>query len=105
MSQKPETKFRTKVVDPFLKTLKNCYAESIQQISIRGTSDKKLCINGWYVALELKSLDGKLSPLQQFKLNEVIRTGGIAIACNPNNWEATKELLTAIDKGEGKWKR
>lgn len=97
---KNETRFRTSKVDPFLKTLKNTFSESIQQVSINGSADKHLCIRGKFVALELKAKGGKVSGLQRFKLNEVNRCGGYALVADPDNWEEIKQLLSKLDKGE-----
>lgn len=96
---KPETRFRQGKVLPFLKTLKNTWFEPIQQKAINGSPDYMLCVWGRFVALELKSRGGKVSALQQHKLNEINRTGGIAIIADPDNWENAKQLLSAMDGG------
>ena len=102
---KPETKFRQNQVLPFLQKLKNTYYESIQQLAISGSPDIILCVWGRFVALELKSKEGKLEPLQKYKLNEIKRTGGIALRVSPQNWEEVKENLSLMDQTkEEAWK-
>jgi hypothetical protein len=104
---KPETRFRINQVDPFLKKLKGIWAESIQQVSISGTPDKLMCIRGKFVALELKSDDGELSPLQKDKRFLIERAGGVYIAASPTgkapetvSWEEAKVVLCGL---AGEW--
>jgi hypothetical protein len=44
-----------------------------------GTSDLIACINGRYVALEIKGRGDTLKPMQAEKLKQVIRAGGIGM--------------------------
>ena len=97
---KPETKFRLSKVDPFLKTLKNSWFTTVQQVSITGTPDKLGCCAGRFVALELKSAGGKLGKLQEYNLHKVMGAGGVALVAHPGNWEDVKMLLTKLDQGE-----
>ena len=94
---KPETAFRKNRVIPFLKTLRNTYFEPIQQISISGSPDFMLCVNGHFVALELKASDQKPRPLQEKRLSDVVRAGGLALVADPNNWELIKKQLSDLD--------
>lgn len=86
------------VVRPFLKTLKNTHAMSIQQIGLSGSPDYVLCANGVFVALELKAPKGRVSPLQNFNLQRVKECGGIAIVASPVNWESVKTFLQKLDE-------
>ena len=96
---------RINQVYPFLKALKNIHFFSIQQQSLCGHPDILMVLNGWFVALELKSENGKPRPLQQYHLDEVEKAGGISIYANEENWEDVKILLTEISKGEGQWNK
>jgi hypothetical protein len=97
---KPETRFRQGRVIPFLKTLKNTKYFSVQQVAISGTPDQLLCCAGTFVALELKAIDGVLSGLQRYNLQQVRRCGGVAIVADPNNWPKVKQILRALDEGD-----
>ena len=103
MAQKTETVFRQNQVIPFLKTLRNTWFEPIQQKAIVGSPDFVLCVQGRFVALELKADSGSLSKLQEFKLAKITSSGGHSLVAAPNNWVAIKEQLSAMDQGE-KWK-
>lgn len=96
----PERKFRTTKVDPFLKSLGNCKDFSIQQVALRGVPDKLCCINGFFVAIEIKAEKGKLSKLQEFTLKQVKKANGVAMVVSPANWDQAKELLLKISEYE-----
>jgi len=96
---KPETSFRRNKVDPFLKSLKNCYFDAIAQKGKSGSPDYYLCINGYFVALEVKSEGGALTALQDYTLKKVVFRGrGISLVAYPENWDEVKDKLSKLDK-------
>lgn len=97
---KSETAFRQYRVIPFLKNLKNTVYFPIQQQAISGTPDFLLCCRGRFVALELKSQDGKVSKLQQYNLDEVERCDGVSLVANPMNWGKVEAILRRLDEGD-----
>lgn len=97
---KDETKFRQGKVIPFLKTLKNTVYFPIQQASINGTPDFFVCINGVFIALELKAEKGHLSKLQAYQLKRILDCGGVSLVARPDNWEETKIFLSKVDREE-----
>lgn len=102
-SMKPETKFRTNQVRPFLKRLKNTFFMGIQQVAICGDPDFVLCVRGHFVALELKAAGEKPRPLQEHKLNQIEKAGGIRIVASPENWDDVKQHLLEMSGGIEKW--
>lgn len=100
MAQKPETKFRQNAVIPFLKTLKNTFFEPVQQVAINGSPDFVLCVHGRFVALELKAPGERPRKLQDYKLAQVERTGGLRLVADPDNWEEIKQTLSEMDKSK-----
>ena len=89
---KRESLFRIKVVE-FLHTLRKTHPFSVQQLSIQGTPDLLVCINGCFVAIELKAVGGKVSKLQEYHLRKIMEAGGISLVASPLNWEDTKATL------------
>lgn len=65
-----------------------------------GIPDLIGCINGKFVAIEVKASDGKLSPLQVRTLNKITCAGGYAVAVYPEQFNELKENLISISKGE-----
>lgn len=96
---KPETKFRQNQVLPFLKSLKNSVYFPIQQMGLSGDPDFIGVACGLFVGLELKTDRGKLSPLQDYKRNQIQEKGGIYIVARPLNWEITRRNLQLLDEG------
>lgn len=96
---KNETKFRKRVTE-FLETLENCVQESIQQVAIRGSFDKILCIQGRYVGAELKDETGRPDALQMFKIKRIRNVAkGIAFIWRPQNHEDIKKFLSLLNAG------
>lgn len=62
----------------------------------RGTPDVLACLDGRFIAIEVKA-PGKMSTvseLQQFQLDKIAATGGIAIAAD--NLEKVKEIIHKV---------
>lgn len=96
MSQKPETRFRKRVTSA-LDKLPRTYYFSVQQIARRGDPDIVLCINGSFVALELKASAQEMpTPLQRRKLEWILDAEGIAFVVYPENWDEILEYLQIL---------
>jgi hypothetical protein len=98
MAKKPETLIREQF-DEQIKEMSGLWAESIQQISIRGTPDKILCVRGFFAGVELKTEDGELHPLQEYKLKAIKRAGGMAFVLRPSNLTAVVSALRRVAQG------
>lgn len=99
MAQKPETLFKNRI-KPQLESLASTWFVKVQQVAMRGTPDFLLCINGRFVAIELKaSAKDKASKLQEWTLDQISKAGGIALIACPENWAEVKELLINLSKG------
>lgn len=59
----------------------------------RGIPDLLICFKGRFIAIEVKSSGGRLSPLQKNELEEIKKAGGLSFVCNPENFEELKRLL------------
>lgn len=95
MAKKQETLFRQRVVKE-LRTLDNTVIFSIQQRAIRGSPDILLCCNSLFIALELKTDEGDVDPLQEKILNDVSKAKGVALVARPHNWKKCFEMLMEI---------
>ena len=94
MGRKPETELKDKV----LKDLRRlgAYAVKIQQVSINGTADILACLNGRFIALELKSAEGKVSPIQTYNIKNVKKSGGLAYIVTPEDWPTVYKFLKLL---------
>ena len=64
--------------------------------STPGILDLTLCVNGRFVAVELKSEKGKVSVLQEYNIKEIKRCGGIAIVLRPSEFGEFKILIESL---------
>lgn len=64
--------------------------------STPGILDLTLCINGRFVAVELKTETGKTSVLQDYNIKEIRRCGGIAIVLRPSEFENFKKMIEEL---------
>ena len=56
-----------------------------------------MCLNGVFVAIELKKDAGAhIDKLQKYKLSQISQAGGIALVVHPENWETAYQFLQQI---------
>lgn len=82
---------------PHLKALPNTWVVKVQQVGIRGTPDILMCVNGMFVALELKrSMSEEPDQLQQHNLNAINKAKGIGLTLYPENWKEVYGVLQRL---------
>lgn len=96
MARQPESLLKDKVLADLHK-LPKTYAVKIQQVVIRGTPDILACVNGHFVALELKRDEKqRAEPLQLHQLEKILRAGGQTFVVHPLNWPGVLAQLTRL---------
>ena len=58
-----------------------------------GIPDILACINGYFVAIDVKAKNGKPSELQKYHVQKIIDAGGLAIILYPQDWELFVRLV------------
>lgn len=61
-----------------------------------GIPDILCCINGTFVAIEVKASNGRPSELQKLNVKRINKSGGIAIFLYPEGFEQFKEVLEGV---------
>lgn len=80
-----------------LKKLSGCWFFKSNELSLRGIPDIIACINGTFIALELKrSAKARVTKLQLYNLNLLTSAGGYAKVAYPENWEQIYKELKAL---------
>jgi hypothetical protein len=92
LASKKETVFRRKL-QKRLDLIPHSFWESIQQKAIIGTPDILGCIGPFFVAIEVKTNEGKLSELQKLKIGKIQKAGSLALVITPNTMEFDLESL------------
>jgi hypothetical protein len=66
----------------------------VQQVALRGIPDFIVCLNGRFIAIELKKSDkDHPDPLQEWTLDAISNAGGITFVANPTNWFDTLDVI------------
>jgi Holliday junction resolvase len=61
-----------------------------------GIPDIIVCVNGVFLAIECKAGNNKPTALQIRELENIRRSGGVAIVVNEQNWDAVRNLVRSL---------
>ena len=64
--------------------------------STSGTPDILACVNGYFLAIEVKAPEGKPSELQLVKIDEIRKAGGFAYVVYPSGWLKLKDIIDGL---------
>ena len=87
-----ETSFKEKVLAD-LKTLRNCWCLKTMERGRHGTPDLLICLDGKFVAIELKKEGGRVMKIQELTLEKIMAAGGISFVASPSTWVQQFKLL------------
>ena len=88
-----EKAFENKV-KAFLKSIGAYYIKTHgDRFSKVGVPDILACVNGYFVAVEVKAENGKPSELQLYHLEQIENTGGLAFLLYPKDFEQFKQKI------------
>ena len=65
-------------------------------ISKIGVPDLLACINGKFVGLEVKKENGKPSEIQLWNIEQIKKSGGIAMVVKPSDYENIEKLIKKL---------
>lgn len=95
-----EKQFETKI-KKFLKDNGCWYVKYFaNSFTPRGIPDLLCCVNGRFVAIEVKAENGKPSELQYYNCDKIREAGGIALILYPRDFDSFKELIHMLKAGE-----
>lgn len=64
--------------------------------SENGTPDILACVNGCFLAIEVKAPEGKPSELQLAKIADIRKAGGFAYVVYPSGWLKLKAIIDGL---------
>lgn len=74
------------------------YVTHVGQYGKRGVPDLVMCILGLFVTVEVKTVNGKLTPLQEVEGRRIEKAGGIWMCIYGRNEDALEELYGQIEE-------
>lgn len=63
------------------------------QFTKAGVPDILACVNGYFVAVEVKAQNGKPSELQLYTIDKIRQAGGFAMVLYPSAFERFKDFI------------
>lgn len=94
-----ETKFKLKI-RPELEALPHSWWVKTQMVAMRGIPDFLGCVNGLFIALELKVEGKEAEPLQGWIIRKIIQAGGFGVVVTPKLWPDVHSYLNEISRGK-----
>lgn len=92
---KPETLFKDRFA-PHLKCIPFSYWIKTQMVAVLGIPDFLGCVQGRFVAIELKKdAQTKPSKLQKYVMQKIVEAGGLAFVASPEN---ASEVIEALEQ-------
>lgn len=64
--------------------------------STAGTPDILACVNGYFLAIEVKAQSGAPSELQLVKIDQIRKAGGFAYVAYPSGWNKLKDVIDGL---------
>lgn len=100
--KKKETRFKEKV-QADLKSLSNIWFFKSDERAVRGILDVIMCLNSFFVALELKADEDTPAKnhevLQEYNANKIrTKAKGLAFKVTPATWPSIFKVLQGIDR-------
>ena len=98
----PEKRFETKIKE-FLDAEGAYYVKYFANRNTKsGVPDILACVNGYFVAIEVKAEDGTVKPLQEHHLTEIRIAGGFSFALYPSGFDKFKSFIRSLKREEFK---
>lgn len=91
-----EKNFENKIKD-YLKTKNVWFVKYFaNSFTPSGIPDLLCCVNGYFLAIEIKAPKGRPSSLQKFTLEKIRESNGLAIVLYPKDFEDFKILVEKL---------
>lgn len=67
------------------------------QFTKSGVPDILCCVNGYFVAIEVKAPNGRASELQKYNVRKINEAGGFAVVLYPQDFELFEQLIDFLN--------
>jgi hypothetical protein len=106
MSQQSETIFKINVLRDLREITPNIWILKTQERSRRGVPDLVICLEGFFVAIELKIDGEKPDALQRITLDRIQTAEGVSFWTCPASWSKDLGILCQlVEKRKRLWQQ
>lgn len=67
-------------------------------IQREGIPDLLICCNGYFLGVELKAANGKPSKLQEWNIDKIRESNGLAIILYPKQFDDFKDMVNSLNQ-------
>lgn len=94
----PEKKYEMKI-RKFLDGLGAWHLKTFSSgVQRAGIPDLLCCVNGYFVAIEVKAENGRPTPLQMWNIDKIREAGGVAMVLYPDGFDDFKRLMIKLSE-------
>jgi len=76
----------------------NIYAFKVVNATTAGHTDITACVNGIFIAIEVKAENQNPTPLQEYTHKRIIKSKGTVIVVHPSQFDQFKQLILDLKK-------
>ena len=95
----PEAKVKASVVKLLKKYEVYYFFPATHGFGRSGVPDIVCCVNGHFLAIEVKAGTNKPTALQVREIEAIRRCNGVAVVANDENWDMVRELVRKLKEG------
>ena len=64
-----------------------------QERTVKGIPDLLACFKGKFIAIELKVDGEEATPIQKYRIKQIVKAGGLAFVTTPTEWPVHLEII------------
>lgn len=96
MAKTPEGKIKDKVVGILKEEGVYYFFPATHGFGRSGVPDIVCCVNGYFLAIEVKAGTNKPTALQVREIEAIRRCNGVAVVANDENWDMVRALVQEL---------
>jgi Holliday junction resolvase len=100
MASTPEKKVKDKVVGILKEEEVYYFFPATHGFGRSGVPDIVCCVNGHFLAIEVKAGTNKPTALQVREIEAIRRSNGVAVVANDENWDMVRGLVRKLKESK-----
>lgn len=99
MASTPEKRVKEKIVKVLKEEGVYYFFPATHGFGRSGVPDIICCVNGYFLAIEVKAGTNKPTALQVREIEAIRRCNGVAVVANDENWDMVRGLVRTLKEG------